>query len=125
MTRRTLCLALLLTAGLVSTASAAERITVTPTTVRFGHLQTVTGKGWPVIEFCERRVRLSLESDQNVFKIGRARVKTNGRFRRSWTPRRARVGAGRWRLVVRMRCESGNDGSTVIVRRSRAIRIRN
>jgi hypothetical protein len=50
-------------------------------------------------------------------------VRTDGTFRRRWTPRRSRVGAGRWRLVVRMRCESGQDGSPVIVRKSRAIRI--
>ena len=52
-------------------------------------------------------MRLQLESDQNVFKIGSANVRTNGRFTRRWTPRRAKVGA------------------PIIVKRSRAIRIRN
>ena len=104
---------------------ASQTISVAPATVRFGHEQTVKGKDWPVIEFCQRKVRLQLESDQNVFKIGSANVRTNGRFTRRWTPRRAKVGAGRWRLVVRMRCESGRDGSPIIVKRSRAIRIRN
>jgi hypothetical protein len=126
MRRRLLVVILTLAAAgaLATPALAAQSITVSPTTVRFGHLQTVAGKDWPVIEFCERRVRLSLESDQNAFRIGRARVDENGRFRRRWTPLRSKVGAGRWRLVVRMRCESGQDGSPIIVRRSRAVRIR-
>ena len=36
----------------------------------------------------------------------------------------AGVGAGDWRLVARLRCESGDDGSAVFVRRSKRIRIR-
>jgi hypothetical protein len=127
MTRRTLMFALLLavclTGALAATALAAQRIAVSPASVRFNHLQTVTGTGWPVIEFCQRRVRLSLESAQNVFKIGTAEVRTNGGFSRRWRPRASRVGAGRWKLVVRMRCESGQDGSPIVVRRSKAIRI--
>jgi hypothetical protein len=103
---------------------ASQTISVSPATVRFGHEQTVKGKDWPVIEFCRRTVRLKLESPQNAFKIGTAKVKADGTFRRRWTPRRAKVGAGRWKLVVRMHCESGKDGSTVTVKRSRSIRIR-
>ena len=34
------------------------------------------------------------------------------------------IGAGRWRVVARMRCESGKDGSVVPVRRSAPLRIR-
>jgi len=34
------------------------------------------------------------------------------------------VGTGDWRLVARLRCESGDDGSAVFVRRSKRIRIR-
>ena len=104
---------------------ASQTISVSPASVRFDHVQTVKGKDWPVIEFCSRTVRLRLESPQNELKIGTAKVKTDGTFRRRWTPRRAKVGAGRWRLVVRMHCESGEDGSTVTVKRSRIIRIRN
>ena len=66
-----------------------------------------------MIEFCSRTVRLSLRSDQNAFRIGTVRVRDSGRFRFEWVPRRAKVGAGRWRLVARMRCESGKDGSPV------------
>jgi hypothetical protein len=104
---------------------ASQTISVSPATVRFNHVQTVEGKDWPVIEFCQRTVRLRLESSsQNAFKIGTAKVKADGTFRRRWTPRRSKVGAGRWKLVVRMHCESGKDGSTVTVKRSRPIRIR-
>ena len=56
----------------------------------------VKGKGWPVIEFCSRTVRLSLRSDQNAFRIGTTRVGDRGRLRFEWVPRRAKVGAGRW-----------------------------
>ena len=104
---------------------ASQTINVSPASVRFDHVQTVRGADWPVIEFCSRTVRLRLESPQNEFKIGTAKVKADGTFRRRWTPRRSKVGAGRWRLVVRMHCESGEHGSTVTVKRSRIIRIRN
>jgi hypothetical protein len=105
-------------------ASAAPRLTATPSTVRFGHTLTIRGTGWPVIEFCRRRVRLSLQSDQNAFRIATVDVRTSGRFVRRWVPRRSRVGAGTWRLVARMRCESGEDGSPVWVRRQVRVRIR-
>jgi hypothetical protein len=61
-------------------------------------------------------VRLSLRSDQNAFRIGRDRVGPRGRFRFEWVPRRSEVGGGRWTLVARMRCESGDDGSPNPVR---------
>jgi hypothetical protein len=104
---------------------ASQTISVAPATVRFNHLQTVEGKDWPVIEFCERKVRLKLESGQNELKIGTAKVRTDGTFTRRWRPRASKVGAGRWKLVVRMRCESGQDGSANFIKRSRTIRIRN
>src|SRR5689334_11254363 len=88
---------------------AAPRLTATPERAAFGTPVRVRGRGWPVIEFCRRRVRLSLRSDQNAFVLGFARVSASGRFAFSWTPRRSRVGAGAWRLVARERCESGKD----------------
>jgi len=91
--------------------------------VHFGEKLVVTGKGWPVIEFCSRSVRFSLRSDQNSLHLGSTRVGTRGRLRFEWTPRRAKVGAGRWTLRARMNCESGNDGSTVPVRASLKLRI--
>ncbi len=92
-------------------AAAAPRVTATPNPVPFGTALIVKGRGWPVIEFCSRTVRLSLRSDQNAFRIGTDRVGTRGRFRFTWVPRRDEVGRGDWTLVARMRCESGEDGS--------------
>ncbi len=81
------------------------------------------GRGWPVIEFCSRTVRLSLRSGQNAFRIGTDRVGLRGRFRFRWVPRRSEVGRGDWTLVARMRCESGKDGSPVPVRATTPIHI--
>jgi hypothetical protein len=104
-------------------AAARQSIGAAPNPVHFGETLMVTGKGWPVIEFCSRTVRLSLRSDQNAFRVGTVRVGERGRFRFEWIPRRAKVGAGRWQLVTRMRCESGKDGSPVPTRASVALRI--
>jgi hypothetical protein len=119
-------LAVAMVGGLVCAgpAAAKQSITASPNPVEFGQTLVVTGKGWPVIEFCSRTVRLSLRSDQNAFRIGTTRVGDHGHFRFKWTPRRAKVGAGRWTLVARMRCESGKDGSVVWARASVSLRIR-
>lgn len=111
-------------AGGHARAAVGPRLSATPNPVAFGRPLTIAGQGWPVIEFCERRVRLSLRSPQNSLALGSARVGLRGGFRRAWTPRRAAIGAGRWRLVARMRCESGRDGSAVPVVRSLTLRIR-
>lgn len=105
-------------------AARGARLAAAPNPVSFGQVLTVTGRGWPVIEFCERTVALSLRSDQNAVRVGHVRIGDRGGFVKRWTPQRAVVGAGRWRLVARLRCESGNDGSPVPVVRSVAIRIR-
>jgi hypothetical protein len=105
-------------------AAAAPHLAAAPNPVNFGQVLTIEGKGWPVIEFCQRRVRLSLVSAQNSFVIGTVRIRDSGRFTRHWTPRRSKVGAGRWKLVARLRCESGEDGSPVFTRRSLRLRIR-
>ncbi|MEA2332430.1 MAG: hypothetical protein QOH58_2568 [Thermoleophilaceae bacterium] len=122
--RRTLVLAVAILAVFAPAAAAKQTVTVSPNPVHFGETLVVEGRGWPVIEFCSRTVRLSLRSDQNAFRIGTLRVRGNGRFRFEWIPRRARIGAGRWELVARMRCESGKDGSPVPVRASTPLRIR-
>jgi hypothetical protein len=124
--RRTLALtvALLALGPLAAPAAAKQSVSAGPNPVDFGETLVVKGKGWPVIEFCSRTVRLSLRSDQNAFDIGKLKVRMGGRFRFEWVPRRAKVGAGRWRLVARMRCESGSDGSPVITRASTPVRIR-
>jgi hypothetical protein len=110
--------------GAVPAAAAAEpRVSATPNPVPFGKTLIVKGRGWPVIEFCSRTVRLSLRSDQNAFRIGRDRVGARGRFRFTWVPRRREVGRGDWTLVARMRCESGQDGSPNPMRATAPIRI--
>ena len=105
-------------------AAAEPRISVAPNPADRDETQTVKGRGWPVIEFCKRRVRISLRSDQNAVRLGLAPVRISGRFRFEWTADDAGVGPGEWRLVARMRCESGNDGSPVFVRRGKNVRIR-
>ena len=108
----------------VAPAASGPGLSASPNPISFGQTQTITGKRWPVIEFCKQRVRLTLQSAQNEYFVGHALIKSNGRFVRRWVPKRSNVGAGRWKLTARLRCESGKDGSTVFVRRSVNIRIR-
>jgi hypothetical protein len=119
-----LVLLALLAASVPAASQPGPRLSAAPNPVNFGQTVVIKGKRWPVIEFCSRTVRLSLRSAQNAVLLGTKRVRLNGRFRFEWVPRRAKVGAGRWRVVARMRCESGKDGSVVPVRRSAALRIR-
>jgi hypothetical protein len=123
--RATALLAMLLALGLAVApgAAAKARVSASPNPVAFGETLTVKGRGWPVIEFCSRTVRLSLRSDQNAFPIGRDRVGERGRFRFAWVPRRSEVGRGDWTLVARMRCESGDDGSPNPMRATTRLRI--
>jgi hypothetical protein len=113
----------LLAAAPAVPAAAKQSISASPNPVHLGEQLVVTGKGWPVIEFCSRTVRFSLRSDQNAFHLGSVKVGPRGRLRFEWRPRRAKVGAGRWTLRARMDCESGNDGSTVPMRASLKLRI--
>jgi hypothetical protein len=105
-------------------AQAAPRITADPIRVDRTDVQTVRGRNWPVIEFCSRTVRVSVVSAQNSAPIAQRHVSDSGRFSFRWIPRNKNVGAGRWRVVARMRCESGKDGSTIFVRASTLIRVR-
>ena len=122
--RRALALAVAGALVCAAPAAAKQSIAALPHPLKIDQTLAVTGKGWPVIEFCSRTVRLSLRSDQNAFRIGLVRVTDRGRFRFEWIPRRAKVGPGRWQLVARMRCESGKDGSVVWTRASVTLRIR-
>jgi hypothetical protein len=115
-------------AGLVLLAPAAPavgppRLSVTPSTVHLGHQVTIKGREWPVIEFCKRSVRLRLESGQNAVLIGFAHIRDDGRFTRHFTPKKGKVGAGKWRVVARLRCESGEDGSPNFITRKKKLRI--
>src|SRR3954449_2235771 len=117
-------IAALALATTASQAASGPTISASPNPIGFGQTQTIRGKHWPVIEFCKRRVRLTLKSTQNQFFVGHATINTGGSFVRRWVPKRSKVGAGRWKLVARLRCESGKDGSTRFVKRSVQIRIR-
>jgi len=55
--------------------------------------------------------------------IGFTRINDNGRFSRNFTPKKGKIGAGRWRVVARLRCESGEDGSANFITRKRKLRI--
>lgn len=92
-----------------ATARAQPAIEAQPKRLDSGEIQTVTGLRWPLIAFCSRTVRASVRSAQNAVTIAQ---------------RNRNVGPGRRRLVARMRCESGDDGSPVILRRSTLIRVR-
>jgi hypothetical protein len=125
---RRVALILLAAAGLAVAVPAAPAaspplLSVSPQTVHLDDEVTIRGREWPVIEFCSRRVRLRLESDQNAVLIGFARIRDNGRFTRRWTPESGEIGPGRWRIVARLRCESGEDGSPNFITRKKKLRI--
>jgi hypothetical protein len=123
--RRLACIvvALATLAAAPALAEAKQQIVATPPVVAFGKTLTVRGSSWPVIEFCSRKVRISLRTSQNAVRIGTATVAATGRFRFRWAPRRSKVGAGDWLVVARMRCESGEDGSPIYRRAIDLIRI--
>jgi hypothetical protein len=102
-------------------AAGQPFLSATPNPVAVGDTLVIRGRQWPVIEFCARRVRLSLRSDQNEVVIGFKRIRTNGRFRRDFVV--SGVGPGRWRVFARLRCESGEDGSPNFIRRRVPIRV--
>jgi hypothetical protein len=104
-------------------ADAVQTITASPKTVKRTDVQTVRGRGWPVIEFCSRTVRASVRSAQNAVPIAQRHIGDNGRFTFRWVPKNKNVGKGSWRLVVRMRCESGKDGSIFFVKASTRITV--
>jgi hypothetical protein len=122
--RRITLLVLLATAAPAAVAAGRTTVSARPSGVAFGHVLTVRGTGWRHDEFCRKTVTISLESVQNRFRIGAARVKDNGRWTFRYRPRAAKVGAGRWRVLARLRCYSGRDGHAIFVtRRSRPVRI--
>ena len=117
-------IASLAAAGGVATAQGDPRITADPIRVDSDAIQVVRGRNWPVSEFCSRTIRVSVRSPQNAAPIAQRHVSDSGRFRFRWIPDNKNIGPGRWRLVARMRCERGKDGSRFFVRASTLIRIR-
>jgi hypothetical protein len=112
-----------LTLAIPSTAQNSQSLSATPKTVKRTDIQTVRGRGWPVIEFCSRTVRVFVRTAQNSAPIAQRHIRANGRFSFRWIPKNKNIGKGDWRLVARMRCESGKDGSTIFVRASTRITI--
>jgi hypothetical protein len=112
-----------LTLAIPSAAQNSQSITATPKTVKRTDIQTVRGRGWPVIEFCSRTVRVFVRSAQNSAPIAQRHIGADGRFTFRWIPKNKNIGKGDWRLVARMRCESGKDGSRFFVRASTRITI--
>jgi hypothetical protein len=104
-------------------AAGPPFLKVTPKTVHLNHTVTITGSQWPVIEFCKRKVRLRLESAQNAVLIGFSHIKDNGRFTRHFTPKSGKIGPGKWKVVARLRCESGEDGSANFITRRTSLKI--
>ena len=80
--RRLACTAIALGALALTPAlaEARQQIVATPPVVPFGKTLTVRGTGWPVIEFCSRRVRIVAAHVPAAVRIGTAPVKDNGRF---------------------------------------------
>ena len=64
------------------------------------------GRGWPVIEFCSRTIRVSVRSAQNAAPIAQRHIGDDGRFTFRWIPKNKNIGRGSWTVVARMRCES-------------------
>jgi hypothetical protein len=104
-------------------AAGPPFLTVTPKKVHLDHTVTIKGSQWPVIEFCKRSVRLRLETSQNAVLIGFSHIKDNGRFTRHFTPKTGKIGAGKWKVVARLRCESGEDGSPNFITRKKSLTI--
>jgi hypothetical protein len=112
-----------LTLALPVSAVAAQHITASPKTVKRNAIQTVRGSGWPVIEFCSRTIRVSVQSAQNSAPIAQRHIGADGRFTFRWIPKNKNIGRGDWTLVARMRCESGKDGSTHFVKATTRITV--
>jgi hypothetical protein len=110
-----------LAAGLAPAAAAAATVvTVTPATgATAGDRVVIRGSAFGTTEFCRHRATLRVLG----VVIGRAVVDDNGRFRFRWVVPEA-VGSGVRRISVRQNCESGKDGSLVLVRGTGWIAIR-
>jgi hypothetical protein len=106
-----------------ATAQSNQSITASPKTVKRTDIQTVRGRGWPVIEFCSRTIRVSVRSAQNAAPIAQRHIGADGRFTFRWIPKNKNIGRGSWTMVARMRCESGKDGSTHFVTATTSITI--
>jgi hypothetical protein len=105
----------LLPAGVAG--AAAQKVTLTPPAGKPGTRIVVRGTGWAQIEFCKPRVVLAV--DDVVF--ARAVLDGHGRFAVRWRiPSFAR---GKHRVFATQHCESGKDGSPILVTRHVDLRV--
>jgi hypothetical protein len=133
LTRRLSRAALLVASWLLlaAVAQAATPISVTasPKTVSRGQRVTLRGSGWGVIEFCKARVTLTLKRSLPFGPLPIATVnlrtapKTSGTFSTSWVVPTS-VHSGLRTIVATQRCESGKNGSLVLITRSTTVRVR-
>ena len=111
-----LAVALLGAAG-TSAATQAEKVTLTPAAGKAGTRIVVRGTGWAQIEFCKPRVVLAV----NDVVFARAVLDGHGRFAVRWRiPDFAR---GKHRVFATQHCESGKDGSPILVTRHVDLRV--
>jgi hypothetical protein len=95
-----------------ATAGAVTKVTVTPTSGTAGDRVVIRGSGFGTTEFCRPRATLKVLG----VVIARAIVNpNNGHFATRWVIPEA-IGPGVRRITVRQSCESGKDGSLVLVR---------
>jgi hypothetical protein len=105
----------LLAAG--TAASATQRVTLTPPAGKAGTRIVVRGIDWAQIEFCKPRVILAV--DDVVF--ARAVLDGRGRFALRW--RIPHFVPGKHRVFATQHCESGMDGSPILVTRHVDLRV--
>ena len=106
--------ALLTAAG---AGAATQKVTLTPAKGKAGTRVVVRGSGWAQIEFCKPRVVLAV----NDVIFARALLDGNGRFAVRWRiPGFAR---GTHRVFATQHCESGMDGSPILVTRHVDLRV--
>jgi hypothetical protein len=108
--------AFLMAAG--TAGAAGEKVTLTPAAGKAGTRIVVRGTGWAQIEFCKPRVVLAV----NDVVFGRALLDGKGRFAVRWRiPGFAR---GTHRILATQHCESGKDGSPILLMRHVDLRMR-
>ena len=112
-----IALAALLLGAAGASAATTEKVTLTPAAGKAGTRIVVRGTGWAQIEFCRPRVVLAV----NDVVFGRAVLDGRGRFAVRWRiPSFAR---GKHRVVATQHCESGKDGSPILVTRHVDLRV--
>jgi hypothetical protein len=103
--------------GATSAGAATQKVTLTPAAGKAGQRIVVRGTGWAQIEFCKPRVVLAV----NDVVFARAVLDGHGRFAVRWRiPDFAR---GRHRVYATQHCESGMDGSPILVTRHADLRV--